>query len=295
MHLALARRKFSFAQLAPGAGRENLVTSTILGTLKYLPPQDVARFLVGAFIDHAPTQTARQTLDSLERVALSGELSMDTEFWPNYAKSGRIEPDAVFTFRGKREEAGKRQIALLIECKWDAKQSGDRQLWKQWMALPARERDQWLHVYLVKNMSEGVEDIDSAPTLNQEHQRLWRDRLCVATWRSFARGPAPGMGTAMRAWCADIRDALEQLEVFAFEGFRNVGGARIEDRRGLTFWHGFKGFKEIGLEEQPWTRAQPLFWRGRKFLEQVGEDECQLPRALFWAAAGSSEAKRVAT
>lgn len=101
-------------------GNEDLLTSTVFGHLRYIPPQ----FFWRDFFSRAvglPGGSGEQTL--LETLKLSGRTvaeysSVRTIFWPQHPKLGC--PDLILAFRGPTQQP----FLLVIECKLWAEKSG---------------------------------------------------------------------------------------------------------------------------------------------------------------------------
>ena len=255
MHVAILRRKFDIARLKEADSRlpqEDLVTSMVFGTLQYLPAAAIVRFLTTALRTlRAPAEAQL----ALTQLAEAPDPWVRFAFWPNLAATSqdaqvsRIEPDVVI--KCWRRQADQRQepcLRILVECKWNSSLSGEEQLWRQWTALSDAQRQQTLHVYLVKDASQGwAELFPVTPPLSDAHQ-MWRQRAFVVTWAQLIRPEVLRLSGPVHRWLEDMHQLLIRLGIVPFDGFHAVAQEAYAPAPPILFWHRFHGFAQLGRQ-----------------------------------------------
>ena len=277
MHVALAQRKFAFSQLREYARQEDLVTSMVLGTLKYLPPDQVASLFSSALDIPTTPDSVRDTLSNLRAFSTDVGLRMTVDFWPNQAASGRIEPDALFEFQTVRAPTS--QVTLMIECKWNSRQSNPNQLRIQGQTVPRGERHSWIHVYLVKSLADGLNEIGT--TTGSNDRLTWQSRVCVLTWRHLIEASLPETTPAVADWQRDLRSALAALGIFGFHGYLDTASQAIETVPGRVFWHDMRGYGWIGVTPIR-SSASPMFWRGNPRFRELARTKVRAQEFSYW-------------
>lgn len=239
MHISLGHKKQSENQIERF---EDALTSAFFGTLRYLPPRLVIELIISAL-------GVEQTLENELHKFCSDDVSVEMEFWPNIAKSGRVEPDLKIKITHALYSS---TLDLLIECKWKSGESSDCQLWGQWETLPSTDRLKTYHIYLVKDLHEGKrvrdKNIESASELSG-----WDNRLFVISWldllKAIPRLPTSVVDNqasrAVMHWKKDMAAMFNRIGVHEFAGFKGIS-ERFDATEGKVFWISpFHGFKQL--------------------------------------------------
>lgn len=294
MHVAILSRKCDFARLTTAASRvpqEDLVTSMVFGTLQYLQPAEIVRFLATALCILRTPVEAQQALTQL---AEAPEPWVRVAFWPNLAatsqdaQTSRIEPDVVIEcWQRQADQMQEPCLRLLVECKWNSPLSGAEQLWRQWTALSDAQRQQTLHVYLVKDAGQGWPALSSVPPALSDVYERWGRRAFVVTWAQLIRPDVFRLSGPVHRWLEDMRQLLIALGIVPFDGFHAVAREPYEPPPPILFWHRFHGFAHLG--SQAVRSYDPVFyriWNGFRRLGAAAERPIAVP--VFWGYQRSS-------
>lgn len=183
---------------------EDEITSTVFGPLDFLCPTDGHRFwqrvLEAAghanFLPGAPPS----------------KVSMD--MWA-HRKAVAIEPDVVITM----DWADGVQRILLIELKWEAGLS-DNQLQRQWQDYLENDaqRDQALHLFIAKTISNGVKA--------RATKDVWQkgNSLVLLPWLKIrsALGEFSKEASPLGRWAKLADQFLERVRIRRFGGFNQL-------------------------------------------------------------------------
>lgn len=216
---------------------EDEITSAFLGTQEFLDPEHVWRLwqaIVGEKIippnaEHSP-------------------VSFAIKLWPRRG----IEPDAMITFVWSN--CAERH--LMIEFKWDAGESGDGQLEKQWKEfLSDNERENALHLFIAKDIGPAL------PYLNQ-----WR--MCPITWLHVRSALMSIPRDGKLATYCDLMDRfLEKIQIYPFNGFCRLPEApdlppnRFGDPIFFTQPRNFGGFSRLpDSPDFPHSECEQVFF-----------------------------------
>lgn len=243
MHISLGRKKQREEHIKYF---EDALTSAFFGTLCYLPPC----FVINLFISIMGSEPSsiRKALAKLELE----DVSVQMEFWPNLAVSGRVEPDLLVSII---HPSGTR-MDLLIECKWKSGASSDFQLWDQWQALEPAKRSNSYHVYLVRDLQHGYVDreinLAKASEMDDIQKQAWDERLIVISWFDILKALstlsniAPNLHykKVILQWQKDMAAMFERIGVREFGGFKHLVG-KIEAEEEIVFWNPFRGFHQL--------------------------------------------------
>jgi hypothetical protein len=246
LHISLGRKKQKEKDIRYF---EDALTSSFFGTLRYLP----ARIVVELFIS---ILGSKPSVAGNALAKLSDDVIAQLEFWPNLAKSGRIEPDLRISLI---DPSGNR-TDLLIECKWKSGASSDFQLLDQWLALEPTDRSNTLHVYLVRDIRQGNKDrSDNLAKLSESgdtQMREWMNRLFVVSWLDLVKA-LPRLSTkvldsysarVVLEWQQDMNAMFERIGIREFGGFQHLVD-QIPESNQLVFWKPFLGFQQFRQDE----------------------------------------------
>lgn len=221
MLIALAKKKVP----RDLAGREDVITSTVLGPLRYLDATQVwrvVRHLLGDDAVGFPEPPA-------------GAAGATVEFWPRQCvprDQTTCEPDVVIDLCRVNEPCCAR---VIIEVKWNAPASGADQLKRQDEAFGLSDGRSW-HVYLTKHYLRAEGDIAGAGSSGKVINLPWS--LLVSRLLEME-----GDGL-LKAWATDVGGAMERLGVVPFSGFTDAVPRSVEP--GLfMFFNAFAGFTEV--------------------------------------------------
>lgn len=210
------------------AGREDVITSTVLGPLRYLDATlvwRVVRHLLGDDAVGFPEPPA-------------GAAGATVEFWPsrrNPRDQTMCEPDVVIDLCRVNEPCCAR---VIIEVKWNAPASGVDQLERQDKAFGLPDGRSW-HVYLTKHYLRAEGDIAGAKSSGKVINLPWS--LLVSR---LSRLPEMEGDSLLKAWATDVGGAMERLGVIPFSGFAGAVPRSVES--GLfMFFNAFAGFTEV--------------------------------------------------
>ena len=287
MHIALASKKVSHKT---EANFEDKLTSMFFGTLRYLPSKAIACFLNYLF---EPYKNNSNCLNSLLKFVRDDTVKFEFSFWPNISQQDNIspslvisetnckannirpitginlfrtEPDLIIIAKNTKSE----EIKILIECKWESKESSPDQLIKQWNALLLSEHCNSVHIYLVKNNGEGNKTrINSLKLLEENKGKdIWQKRLHVITWydvmNAIHNKPALNISEATsdvyEIWKNDLLGMFKRIGINIFNGFRNIKTPDIPSvPKSVLFWRGFNGFSSCNGQTEK-TPLRTIFW-----------------------------------
>lgn len=207
-----SRRWFSKGINIPSASveskipREDEVTSTIFGTMKYFDPKDIFKLFN----------------------AMSGEsdirapLSMNIELWPKSSKlkhRTRVEPDAIFLF----EFANSEKKLFILEVKWLGYEYSENQLEDQWAAFGSNEPANSRLIYL-SNSSAKFDQFKSHKNSN------WK----AITWGEFSTILSKQLCYEARtsSFFQDVHQMLNKFNGTPFKGFNDFA---IRKARQITW------------------------------------------------------------
>ena len=217
---------------------EDEITSTVIGPLDFLLPEEVHRFW------HTVLEHKILPSDSPSSTCI--------KFWP---KNNKIEPDARVDFHWSNND----RCILLIELKWHAPLSGNDQLHQQWKQyLQADERKNALHVFIAPEISQGINA--------QQDKKTWGDRLVIVTWMQIrnALKSLEGENSGLGRWAKVANSFLERIGVRQFIGFRRLDLKEIPNLENVSkpiFWKPFVGFSKLmPLPELPTNITSTLFF-----------------------------------
>lgn len=229
---------------------EDEITSTIFGTLEFLPASDIYRFWsrVLQISGHA----AFLPINSLDDVQLT--------LWPrrNAVNDGNsIEPDMVVSIK----YADGVIRLLLIELKWRASLSGKNQLHRQWRNyLNDEERTQALHLFIAPEISAGAQAIAGGD--------VWGgSRLVLLPWLKLRAvfGELAKEESKLGRWALLTDKFLSLVGIRRFAGFSHLTiPASVPTKNSYCiFWtpHKFSGWtvfsEQLELSNQT---ALPIFF-----------------------------------
>jgi hypothetical protein len=210
MLVALLHRKLSLEQ----ENMEDILTSNVFGTFKYLPPRDgLLPFLRRAVFPNADAPLA----------LVSDDAHAAFEFWPWLEEPDResCEPDVLIRVTGP---PGTAKTLILVEAKFRSGKSSEAddsvhpqdQLAREWdnlQALAAQESSTPVLIYVTADMSLPHDDIEAS---QQElaRKRGQRGRIGWLSWRHL---PSLLDGSAHEV-LRDLGAALRHLNLTFFEG-----------------------------------------------------------------------------
>jgi len=170
------------------------------------------------------------------------------KLWP---KKSRIEPDALITFAWPNDVIRH----LLIEFKWDAGESGDNQLIRQWDEfLTADERNNSWHLFIAKDISPAL------PYCNK-----WRIRPITWLHVRSALCSIPRDGK-LAVYCDLMDKFFLKIKIYPFKGFRHLPESC--DMHTNRLWHVIssksrsptKLFKLPNLPDFPQAQNREIFF-----------------------------------
>jgi len=176
---------------------EDLMTSTILGSLAYMPPEWASKAL-------------RAILGSRVPLPEGIPSAIDVKLWPSErADSRRVEPDAVIKL--EKNASASEERTFLIEAKWKHKITKE-QLQNQRKAVKHNH-----HILLVPH---------EAQTSSRSHVDDG-GQVIIITWYAVASGLitlARNEGTAspLGRWAQAAADFLAEMGERPFAGFRQT-------------------------------------------------------------------------
>ncbi|MBC8648391.1 hypothetical protein GYM54_01385 [Pseudomonas sp. MTM4] len=208
----------------PGEKRvmeEDELTALLMGPLAFFSPGAVAclwRTVVGSPTDWPEGEPSRASV----------------EFWPRRTVSrGYVEPDLLVSLHW---DEGVRRL-LLVEFKWRAPLSGERQLHNQWKDfLTPDERRQALHVFIAPEVSHGLNALAD--------EDVWDGRLLLRSWLDVLNGVQELKDNAdapLGKWARQIEAVLSLLQIHPFRGFRSLVPPLSTPSAQLGFWYGSDG------------------------------------------------------
>ena len=207
IHSSLNKKSYSIGEIhAKTDGRfpvEDLITSTVFGTMLYLPTCDAILIFKHIF--------------GLELHGLNLEHSskLNIGLWK---KIKRIEPDIILEFEGKNTAGESLNFKVIVEVKWDATSSNvdeEHQLARQWEALEVEDQSSANHVYLTKYHN---------PLQYEKYTQTikHRERLILVAWsdvRHRFRHPPDGLSPQAKEFCENMAGFLNREKIESFGGF----------------------------------------------------------------------------
>jgi hypothetical protein len=241
---------------------EDEITSTIFGPLDFMQTEEVEQFW-------------RQLLKSVGQASFLPDQRPRQITMTLWDRRG-IEPDMVIRF----DWPDNTYTILLVELKWRAPLSGDKQLHRQWQEyLSDAERKNALHLFIAPETSSAYAAMnnteaggnvwaESAPSTQTDTAlgRLipipWiRIRLTLA---ELAAQP-----TSRGKWASAADRFLDKIGIQRFSGFTQLGSPRIQFTEGATLimahseeaWS-FRGLLPLANHPviQPCIPNKAVFW-----------------------------------
>lgn len=219
MLIAMAKKKVP----AHFAEREDVITSTVLGPLRYW---DVGRVWDVLYCLIHPSDS-----DFPSRPADAP--SADVRFWPRErAGTGSCEPDLVVDLYDERTALVAR---VIVEVKWNFGASGERQLAIQKETFGVDGKPLF-HVYLTRHHGWAASDILAAgPDTENVINLPWS--ILVSRIQKIGADPL------LQRWATDVQLAMERMGVVSFSGFLD----QIENSQKIVsfaFFSAFVGFDQ---------------------------------------------------
>lgn len=197
---------------------EDEITSIIMGPLAFLSPAAIGAFWVGLIHLRNPEHKFPDGLPTQAQMY----------FWP---RRGGIEPDLRVDLAW-----GSESRTLLVEFKWRAPLSGERQLHEQWGTYMKEEQDRGLHLFI------GLETSAASNALARED--IWNGKLLLRSWFDVLTTlptVKTGAGLELKRWGEQVREFLNLLAVRPFCGFKDLPPTEIANVSGPIFFHPVPG------------------------------------------------------
>ena len=214
--------------------KEDLLTSLVFGTLKYLNRKEVSQILRHIF--GIPYESNHQ----YDKV--------DIKLWH---RINSIEPDVILDFSLSSDANSSQRI--LVEVKWESgstDKAEEHQLTRQWKVLSSEEKKNAFHIYLVKDKIQAEKG-----SLFNKITHL--NRVIIVTWKDIADRmlhPPSGLSEETVEFCKDIGNFLEGEKLQIFQGFKtlaqyNIDNLSIENNYCFKLW----GSKVLHHSIQPFS------------------------------------------
>lgn len=203
---------------------EDEITSAVLGPLDFLTDEDVFLFWV----------TLLAKAGRADFFPKSPPVSINMKMWDRRStKDGIVEPDVVVEMEWPDDRR-----TLLIEMKWHAPLSGEKQLQRQWnFYFEEQEREKGLHLLIAPDVAAGSEA--------KSKDDVWQGKLILIQWLKVRSvlGELKDTKTAIGRWAMQADFFLERLHVQRFGGF---GDLKMDQPLPIAlpqtlFWQGFSG------------------------------------------------------
>jgi len=197
---------------------EDELTALLMGPLAFFPPRAVGnlwRTIIGSPTDWPEGEPLRTRV----------------EFWPRRICSGHsIEPDMLVTLHW---DGGVRRL-LLVEFKWRAPLSGERQLHRQWTNfLTPDERALALHIFIAPEVSHGLNAL--------ANEDVWCGCLLLRSWLDILNGVQilrEAAEAPLDEWARQISTVLGLLQIHPFGGFQRLVPPISAPPEHVGFWYG---------------------------------------------------------
>ena len=212
---------------------EDEVTSCIFGEMKHLNVSSV-----WSIFRHL-AETAHVS-DSIWPKEIPDRVEF--EFWP---KTGPVEPDLIVHFFKRNFPL----LHIIVEVKWGAKLSPKCELVRQWGHRLAAE-DNWLHLYLVQNVSSGMGEI--ASSLEIAKSKCTDEKYSCCDVDTQKKDEISAMSFEPKDWenclgCIGWRDVVEATR--GVDGIHE--GIRIFfEKQGIEIFSGFSQFSDEKFLEE---------------------------------------------
>lgn len=179
---------------------EDEIVSAIFGPLLFTTPEHSCAIF-------------RQIAKACEIIVLPSAKTCKIEFWPNLAKSGRVEPDMVVELLDNKRSLC---AVMLIEAKWNSEQSDD-QLGEQYSAAKKKYSGEhfpiW-HIFLTKEPKSLQEMLGTDASTN------YALHLRSLTWSKVTGVLATQISPSpdLKQWAKYAQKFLSVLKQVRFEG-----------------------------------------------------------------------------
>lgn len=175
--------------------REDEVTSTIFGAMKYFNSMDIFNLF--------------NSLSAEDDYRVP--LSMSIELWPKSYKlkhRSHVEPDAIFSFLFAKDE----KKTFILEVKWLSYYYGENQLEDQWAAFGEADPTNTRLIYLSNNSSKFNQ-------FKSHKNKNWK----AITWNEFSTMLSTQLCHDMRtsSFFQDVYQMLSMFNTAPFKGFSN--------------------------------------------------------------------------
>lgn len=227
---------------------EDEITSCIFGSMQYLPI-DIVWGTIKHLLSVAGIEKDKLLIESPDKA--------EFEFWPQWPTRIRyVEPDLVIHFKKKEQSI----LHVILEVKWGAGLNPPCELIRQWNHRK-REDAQWVHLYLVKNYSEGVRGIRKTLSVDEnfcEDCSRCKDREMIMPTKGHEIN-ANGTGqknilgcVGWRHFVAAVHDTIAAIKDTpqSISSWRD-GVSRFFSKQGIITFTGFGWLREAELGEIP--------------------------------------------
>ncbi len=238
---SLHRRYLARKQREPDEDRvtqEDEVTSTVLGTLEFLPESSVAVFWTYLVTFHAPSFD----------LPVGDATGVSMRFWPS---RGRLQPDLLVELSWGQETR-----LLLVEIKWRSDLSGEDQLHKQWLSfLSFEERAKALHIFIGIETAEGIKA--------RARKDVWHGRLLLLSWMQvlntvhlIRNADSP----QLHSWARHVTHFLRLVGIAPFMGFQRLPSPGLPFHGPQIFWKGTHGVVRLLAPDVPGSADKSIFF-----------------------------------
>jgi len=250
---------------------EDLLTSTVFGHLRYIPPQFFWSDFFSRAVDLSGSSGEQTLLEILKRSGrrVAEYSSIRTIFWPQHPKLGC--PDLILAFTGPTQEP----FLLVIECKLWAEKSGTGEFDQlgRYLSLaadlagisPALVRDEFVDAFfavLYLTPRESRNEVEETALLRSVSERAllfraqWQDLIeCHSKAESDVE-----TDSISRLILGDVAVFLRRRGLEYFRGFRCCALDALPDECG-RFYSGIGSFlrrkelKSFPVQKARWVEA----------------------------------------
>lgn len=218
----------------PRVSSEDEITSLVFGPLDFLSAADNWALWKYLLQSHASRDMSGPLPSDFFADFLPA--TCNAAFWP---RKDNIEPDLVIEFSDARGLAR----TLLVELKWDAPESGEDQLEKQWLRYQRGRHATSLHVFIAKRIEQRPPA--ALRPWSCQADGMDANRLRMLRWHELKHeivqvAALPGTSVPLRRWCLLASAFLKQLGIRPFIGFhalaQRAGAIPDEDDAAHRFW-----------------------------------------------------------
>lgn len=195
--------------------REDIITSTIFGPLRYFEDQDIYYFI--------------RSIAGIENNLIDDsnlQIKANIDFWPSKIATFNnerrsCEPDIVFNFKVKDKDVndkdvnGKNEI-YIFELKWGAYSFSEDQIEREWQFFKSTEEDETSYLIYLANY------VDTFNAIKASKNKNWKSLTWLNFLHKIKENKYQSNNQKLKHYLDDLIRFLDCLDFRAFNSFTHL-------------------------------------------------------------------------